>query len=69
MPATEDLIPHPQVVQERLGYLYREARHLRGLLRIAIRRAEERQRFGAQPSQEPRQQSAGWDRPSTNGRN
>jgi hypothetical protein len=50
MTTTDELIPRPPVVRDRLARTLRETRLLRRLLRLSIDAAEERQRRTADPA-------------------
>jgi hypothetical protein len=50
MTTTDELIPRPPVVRDRLARSLRETRFLKRLLRLSIAVAEERQRQTADPS-------------------
>jgi hypothetical protein len=50
MTTTDDLIPRPPVVRDRLARSLRETRLLRRLLQLSIATAEERQRQTADPA-------------------
>jgi hypothetical protein len=50
MTTTDDLIPRPAVVRDRLAYLLREARLLRRQLRLSITAAQDRQHQATAPA-------------------
>jgi len=52
MQGTDDIIPRPPLVRERLARALREARLLRRLLRLSVAAAEERQRRAHEPRHE-----------------
>jgi len=52
MQETDDIIPRPPVVRERLARSLREARLLRRLLRLSVAAAEERYRKTHAPQPE-----------------
>jgi hypothetical protein len=49
MSMTEELIPPPPIVREKLARHIRQGRLLRSLLRLSVRAAEERHRPDPQP--------------------
>lgn len=49
MPDSDDIIPRPPLVRERLAQSLREARLLRRLLRLSVEAAEERHRQPTAP--------------------
>jgi hypothetical protein len=53
MATTDELIPRPPLVRDRLARVLRETRLLRRLLRLSIAAAEERQRRTADPADRP----------------
>ena len=55
MSVTEELIPPPPVLREKLAQHVREGRTLRALLRLSVRAAEASQRPSSKPSIEPNQ--------------
>jgi hypothetical protein len=54
MPDSDDIIPRPPLVRERLARSLRQARLFRRLLRLSVEAAEERHREPCDPQLEAR---------------